>query len=277
MSLVLISGCSTSDSADVPDGLSLSFYQNRTDVEARKLEVSFLNETGGALTVTRLELRAGQFAGAAIWPRASTTIPSGSTISLPVPLPDANCATAATTATVEFDYLLADGRAGTAVAEPVDSLTRLPDIRAEDCIAVSVASIVDIRAATALRLATVSGRPVAEIDLVLTPTGAAGSVTLGSASSTTLLTPVNASGVDTAEVVIGGEIVGTDAPSIVTLEYAPSRCDAHAIAEDKRGTIIPVTVTTSDGFAGRVYLASSLELRSALYDFVRATCGLPLD
>ena len=182
-----------------------------------------------------------------------------------------------TAATVEFDYLLADGRVGTAVAKPVDSLTRLPGIRASDCIAVSVASIVDIRAAAAPRLSTVAGRPVAEIDLMLTPTGAAGSVTLGSTSSTTLLTPVNADGADAAEVVISREVAGVDTPSTVTLEYAPNRCDAHAIAEDKRGTIIPISVTTSDGLSGRIYLASSLELRGALYDFVRKTCGLPHD
>ena len=138
MVLVQVSGCSTGASADVPNGLSLGLYQNRTDVEARKLEVSFLNETGGALTVTRLELRAGQFAGPAIWPRASAIIPSGALISLPVPLPGANCSATVTAATVEFDYLLADGRVGTAVAKPVDSLTRLPGIRASGQTTVSL-------------------------------------------------------------------------------------------------------------------------------------------
>ena len=277
LALVLLSGCSAAESAEVPDGISLSVYQNRTDVEARTLEVSFLNGTDGVLTVTRLELRASQFVGVAIWPRASTTIPSGATISLPVPLPGADCAAAPTAATVEFDYRLANGRAGTAVAEPVDTLTRLPGIREDDCIAVSVASVVDIRSASVLRLSIVAGRPVAEIDLVLTPTGAGGSVTLASASSTTLLTPVGPDGVDASESAIGREIVGTDAPSTVTLAYAPNRCDAHAIAEDKRGTIFPVAVTTSDGFSGHLYVASSVELRGALYDFVRTTCGLPLD
>ena len=273
--LLLLSGCAATAS-DAPDGLSLSVYQNRTDVEARKLEVSFLNETGSAMTVTRLELRAGQFVGSAIWPKDSTTIPSGVTISLPVPLPEPDCATSPTDAVVEFDYRLADGRSGTVVATPVDTLERLPGIRQDDCIAVSVASVVSVRLDSAPRVSTIGGRTVAEIDLTLTPTGAAGSVMFKTAASTTLFAPVGPDGASVAEFSIDREVFSTDAPSVATLIYAPNRCDPHAIAEDKRGTILPIAVSTSDGFDGRLYVSAPDDVRDALYDFVRTACGLPL-
>lgn len=273
--ILLLSGCSPAVSQDAPEGLSLSVYQNRVDVEARKLEVSFLNETGSALTVTRLELRAGQFGSAAIWPKESTVIPDGVTISLPVSLPEPACDATPTDPVVEFDYALADGRAGTAVVTPVDTLERLPGIREDDCLAHSVAAIAAMRLDAAPRLTTVEGRPVIELDLALVPTGAAGSMHLGGAGSTTLFVPVGPDGSNAPEFVIDLTVAGTDPPSTATLRYSPNRCDAHAIAEDKRGTIIPVAVSTSDGFDGRLYISSPDGVRDALYDLVRTACGLP--
>ncbi len=273
--LLVLSGCVAPETQNLPVGLSLSVDQNRTDVASRKLEVSFLNETGNVLTITRLELRAGQFVGTAHWPKDSTTIPADVTISLPVPLPKPDCVAVPTEVVVEFDYRLADGRAGTAVANPVDTLGRLPGIRQEDCLALSVESIVAVLLDSAPRVSTVAGRTVAEIDLTLTPTGAPGSVHLISSASTTLLVPVGPEGADQPLATIDRTILGTDAPSTVTLHYAPNRCDAHAIAEDKRGTIFPLTLTTSDGFDGRLYLSATDVTRDALYTFVRTACGLP--
>jgi hypothetical protein len=275
LAVLVLTGCAEPSTDVPPSGLTLSVYQNRTDVAARKLEVSFLNGTGSALTVTRLELTAGQFAGTAVWPKDSTTIPANVTISLPVPLPEPDCTAEPTSAQVEFDYELADGRSGTAVGTPLDTLERLPGIRQEDCIAVSVASIVGVSMDAAPRSSTLAGRAIAEIDLTLTPTGASGSVTFESAASTTLLSPVSAAGTDEAQFPIDLVVAGSDEPTIVTLRYAPNRCDAHAIAEDKRGTILPLTVSTTEGFDGRLYVAAPDAVRDAIYDFVRAACGLP--
>jgi hypothetical protein len=275
LALLVLTGCASLPNEAPPEGLTLSVYQNRTDVAARKLEVSFLNDTGSALTVSRLELKAGQFAGTAVWPKESTTIPAGVTISLPVPLPDPDCTAEPTDAEVEFDYRLADGRAGTAVATPFDTLERLPGIRQDDCIAVSVASIVTVSMDAAPRVSTIAGRTIAEIDLDLIPTGATGSVTFESASSTTLLTPVDPDGADTTPAPISRTIAGGDEPTTVTLLYSANRCDAHAIAEDKRGTIFPVRVSTTDGFAGPLYVSAADDVRDALYDVVRTACGLP--
>ncbi len=47
----------------------------------------------------------------------------------------------------------------------------------------------------------------------------------------------------------------------------PNRCDAHALAEDKIGTRMPLYVTAPDGSTGRLVLAASDELRVQMYAF----------
>ena len=269
----VLAGCAQAPSNALPDGLDVSVYQNRVDIGNRKLSVTFTNDTGGVLTITRLEFTSPQFDGPAVWPKDSTNIANGTAISLAVPLPEPDCTAENRVPSVEFDYALADGSRGTAIAEPVDTLDRLPQIFIEDCVEVSVLGIVDVRAATLPRDAIVAGRQVAEVDVTLTPTGSTGSVVFESAASTTLLTPVDAAAVAIAEQQLDITVNGTDGPSTITLVYAPNRCDAHAIAEDKRGTIFPIRVTTSDGLTGILYLASADDVKVALYDFARRACG----
>ncbi len=55
----------------------------------------------------------------------------------------------------------------------------------------------------------------------------------------------------------------------------PGRCDAHAVAEDKIGTILPFEIETSDGRQGQLGLAANDTLRAELYDYYSARCGLP--
>ena len=59
-----------------------------------------------------------------------------------------------------------------------------------------------------------------------------------------------------------------------SLAVRPARCDAHAIADDKRGTILPFEITTSDGLTGRIDRSSGDTLQAELYDYVTERCGL---
>lgn len=271
--ILALAGCAPTPSQELPDGLTVSVYQNRVDVGNRKLSVTFHNDTEHKLTITRLVFTSPQFAEPAVWPKESTTIAAGTAISLAVQLPDPDCTAENPIPSVEFDYTFADGPSGTAITEPVDELTRLPQIFVEDCVEVAVHDVVDVQAMTLPRDATVGERLVAEVDVTLTPTGSDGSVVFEQASGTTLLTPVDAAGIPTPIMPLDVTVNGTDAPSTMTLVYAPGRCDAHAIAEDKRGTIFPINVTTSAGLSGILYLASADDVKVALYDFARRACG----
>ena len=60
----------------------------------------------------------------------------------------------------------------------------------------------------------------------------------------------------------------------ISLEVRPARCDAHAIADDKRGTILPFEIRTSDGRAGRLDRSSGDTLKAELYQYYGERCGL---
>lgn len=263
---------STAPEHALPDGVSLSVYQTRIDVGMRRLEVSIDNRTGGSLTITRLELRSEQFVAPAIWEKAPSTLRSGVTVDLPLFLPDADCAAVDPVPVVEFDYVRESGDSGTAVAIAEDRYTRMPALLVEDCVAQSVAEVV--RLSTSMpRPITIDGMNAVELDLVSQPTGAPGSVVIESLGATTLFTPADPhSGRPVGQAQLGWDIRGTDASSTVTLTLVPARCDAHAIAEDKRGTIMPLAVTVG-GVEGRVFISADDEVRGALYDFITATCA----
>ena len=114
----------------------------------------------------------------------------------------------------------------------------------------------------------------ARLNLTLTPTGAPGSVSFVGVRSTTLLTVVGMVDVrgETPHPAFPVTVTGTDAPSVLSLVVSPARCDDHAIAEDKRGTIFPLTVDVG-GDRGEIAVAATPELRAELYAYVQASCA----
>jgi hypothetical protein len=60
----------------------------------------------------------------------------------------------------------------------------------------------------------------------------------------------------------------------VPITVRPARCDAHAVAEDKVGTLIPLTLNAA-GQSGVVKVPASATLRAAIYAFVARACGWP--
>ncbi len=56
------------------------------------------------------------------------------------------------------------------------------------------------------------------------------------------------------------------------LGIRPSRCDPHAVAEDKVGTLLPLRVRVA-GREGVLKIDSGSQLRGRIYDFVTKACG----
>lgn len=258
---------------EVPEGLLVEMYQTRTDTGPRRLEIAITNTTGGPVVIERVVFDSTQFEGTAQWEKDSTRIVDGATVDLPVLLPPPDCDASDLVHLVEFDYVLADGTSGTAVATPVDRLDRLPAIRLEDCMAKSVADIAVLTADTLPYPVMAGGIPAVGVDIRVEPTGADGEVTFLEAGSTTLLMMADpATSTLENSLPLDVTVRGTDEPSVITLTVAAGRCDPHAIQEDKRGTIFPIEVITPDG-AGRIHVAVADAVRSALYDVVIAACG----
>jgi hypothetical protein len=301
-----LAGCSaTGGVAPTPTStlstISVEVHQNRTDVAARQLQVSVTNHSAATLVVEELTFGSDQFVAPAHWPKDRTAIAPGVTADLPVPLAATNCDGGSPPPQVDLLFRLDDGAAQRAMLDATDRLGQLAPLRDADCLLVSVAEIVDIVSSTApTNFTTPAGTRTARLDLTLTPTGAGteantngvdtdadtdtddGTVTISGVRSTTLLTvtpwgdPGIGGGVDDAAATTSGELPlttsATDAPRVLSLEVRPSRCDAHAIAEDKRGTIIPLEMSVGDS-AGDVFIAASDAVREALYAFVREACA----
>ncbi|MFD8237495.1 hypothetical protein ACFV20_37220, partial [Streptomyces sp. NPDC059696] len=59
---------------------------------------------------------------------------------------------------------------------------------------------------------------------------------------------------------------------VVPLRIRPARCDPHAVAEDKVGTLLPLKVTVGKR-NGLLKVAAPTELKGRIYDFVTAACS----
>ena len=61
-------------------------------------------------------------------------------------------------------------------------------------------------------------------------------------------------------------------PAEVRLGIRPARCDPHAVAEDKVGTLLPLQVRVA-GREGVLKIDAGSRLRGRIYDFVTKACG----
>ncbi|WP_108249334.1 hypothetical protein [Planctomonas deserti] len=264
----------------LPGGITVAVQQSRSDVAQRRLKVSVTNDGPDPFVVTGLRLSAPQFTEPVVWPKDSTTVRPGTTVDLPVALASPDCS-ADGPPTVTLRFLAPDAASDAdppeheATVAPDDPFDRLPALRAEDCLAEAVAAVTTITVPGPVRLVDAGGSPAAVLDLVVSPTGAKGSVAIDSVTGTTLLAPADPDTGDRRDELTIGAVVDADAgTTTIPLTFVPNRCDAHAIAEDKRGTILPLHVTGPDGVTGIVPVPVDEATRSALYASVAEACGL---
>ena len=272
-----LAGCAPAP-AELPDGIVIDLYQTRLDVAERTIEISIANASGTDLTITSARIVSEQFTTPAQWTArpGGSTVRDGTSVDLPVPVPEATCGDDAVHHVVRIDFTLADGRSGTADVEAVDRHGQLAMLHTQDCLADRVAEIVTITAATAPTIVTVAGASAILLPLTITPTGADGSVEIVAIRSTVLISaidPVTGAVLDATRPAL--IVRGTDAPSVLQLPLQPGRCDAHVIAEDKQGTVLTVEVVTDDGTAGTILVHADDATRNAIYAVVSQVCGLP--
>lgn len=70
---------------------------------------------------------------------------------------------------------------------------------------------------------------------------------------------------------VGVEVRTGGPPAELHLSIRPARCDPHAVAEDKVGTLLPLHITVA-GRSGIFKVDAGAELRPRIYDFVTAAC-----
>jgi hypothetical protein len=268
----LLAGCAPAGQSELPAGVQVSVHQNRPDTEDRRLQVRIVNDSDSALTVTSLAFTSPRFAATAQYAKAPSTVRAGGTIDLPVSLPAPVC-DGDGAAEVRLDYELETGRSGSAVVVPDDPLDQLDGITERDCLAHAMDLVATISEPEQLRVEPVDGRLVAFVDLTVMPTGGSGSFTIRAVDDTVLFglfDPASDTPVDS--LAIGFAISGSDEPGQFTVPLVPARCDAHAVAEDKRGTLLPLRVEVG-GITGIRYFALSDDRKGELYSYLGLACG----
>lgn len=263
---VALAACAGAPPAPPP--LSVTLVQQRGDIVSGRVQLRVTNTSDAAVTVTSAVLRSPLLAatGGGDTKRPETLQP-GRTIDLPVALPDSRCDPDAADAAPEAVLDVSDDRGTLEQTVAVDdALGVLPRLSATQCDRETLASVARV-SATAV---SVSGDGTAALLLSIEPTpdATAGSVELVSLRGTPLLRFPQGT-----EAPLGLTVAAGDAPTTIAVPVTPIRCDAHAIAEDKVGTLFDL-VARVDGRDVVVPLDRPQAVADALLAFTASVCGL---
>ncbi|MFE6967478.1 hypothetical protein ACFVAJ_20535 [Agromyces sp. NPDC057679] len=276
--LALLAACSApaGGPGPLPDGLTVGVQQGRLDVEARRLVVHLENGGSSPVTIERVEVVLPEL-GAELAYADEVELTADDAIDLRLELPPPGCAEDEDGAASDTEPVVRlEGRGGSSGAAfageraPDDPFETLPRIVAADCLEASVAEVATITMPEHLRVEGSGAAQRAWIDVAVDPAPSGdGSLAIELVRGSTLLG--NEAGTDWP---LGLEIAPSDPPSVVPLAVRPARCDAHVLADDKRGTILAFVVTTGDGRSGMIDRPSSDALKAELYDYVTERCEL---
>ncbi|WP_308799308.1 hypothetical protein [Agromyces silvae] len=266
----MLAGCGAPAEAPaaLPAEVTASVLQSRSDVVDGRLVVQVDNGTDGDLTIDRLDVTAPGLEDGMVLD-GPKDLAAGKSIQLRLDLGPVRCAGDAGPATIGLELQTATGPAtGSLEADdPYDTLARLQET---GCLAHSVEQIATFALPDRLRTEGTGEAQRAWIDIAVEPTGEGdGSLSIAQVLGTTLLSAEG--GLNWAYT---AEISADDPPSTIELPVRPARCDQHAGAEDKRGTIIPLEITTSDGWSGLYELRSGQSLKDDLFAYFTERCRL---
>ncbi|WP_411558493.1 hypothetical protein [Plantibacter sp. MPB07] len=278
--VIALSGCTTAGSpvpratrAASAEDIVVEFRQNRDQYASDGAIVRVGNDGDHDITIVGLELAGSAFTAPTVRDRSST-VRAGQTTDLAVELPPIDCD--ARDGDVQVDLLLRlDDDSILSAADLPDPTNALQRIRASTCTVAAVHRIAEVAAAPGIRLEGAGATTVAVLTITAVPTGAPGRLELVALRSTVLLRPVPTDG--------GGDppqdwplsltVDAADGPQSIELRIVPTRCDPHALAEDKVGTLFPLVVRIDDGPEALMTLPLDADTAEALKDAVRARCA----
>ncbi len=270
----------TASATPIPTGpVTAEISQFRDNYSKQIIEIQLTNTTGHALTVLGAELTSPLFAAPIIWSARTGGIelPPGQPKSLPAPLPAPDCGSpagpgatsgAAGDARVSLRLATPEGAVPVpAMAPATDPFGVLARNNSELCLAREASAVATIALDPELEVA--ADGQTAVVRLLLQPRAAAGAgeLVIDRIEETTLLAEASQAPWPRSVTVRAG-----GAPAQVRLGIRPSRCDPHAVAEDKVGTLLPLQVRVA-GREGIVKIDAGSQLRARIYDFVTKACG----
>ncbi|WP_350349502.1 hypothetical protein ABIQ69_06185 [Agromyces sp. G08B096] len=265
-------GCAVAAEPDgaVPGEITASVLQSRQDVVDGRLVVQVDNGADTTLVIDRLTVASAGLEDE-LELQGPKRVPPGRSVAYRMDLPGPTCdEVVADPPSIVIEAQLGDASVAGRVpaTDPYDTIAR---VQHTGCLAAAVEEIVAITPPERLRSTGSGTERRAVLDLAVAPVaGAEGSVEVHQVLGTTLLSAEG--GLDWP---VTATIEGGGSASTIELPVRPARCDPHAGAEDKRGTIIPIEVTTSDGWSGLYEVRSGPALKQDLFDYFTERCGLP--
>ncbi|MDN4644086.1 hypothetical protein [Arthrobacter sp. PsM3] len=253
--------------------------QLRDNYSNQIIAIQLTNTTPAPVTVRGAGLASPLFAGTIEWQAApgGIELPPGQTKMLPAQLraPECGLQTEPVGEGPALVLRLADGPGteSTAAVRPTDPYGVLSRNNAEMCLSQAASAVAGIRLEPELEVA--AGGQGAVLKLTITPRSTPGAVNPGSTGSltinwidqTTLLEEdPSAPWPRSVSVSTGGT------SQQLRLGIRPARCDPHAVAEDKVGTLLPLRVSVG-GRDGILKVDAGALLRGRIHEFITAACG----
>jgi len=288
---VACSGGATTPSSTlgpVPDGvaarLGVEVTQGREQYADREVQLRVTNESDETLTLLGGSLHSDGFGPSRPTKEGRTvTLRPGATRGVFVELGEARCSGpeqgAAETAAASATIALARGggddlgpATDLAVGQVADPDGHLARNHTTDCAAAAVAAGATLSVDPDVPVEKRGGELSALVTLRVEAVDGGPEVTLDRIAGTTLM-----SNPDPADGVSGwvGQDLADRWPGVVELVVVPARCDVHAVAEDKRGTFLPVTATVDGDVQEPVYVPMPDTARADFYAYVADYCDWP--
>ena len=273
LALVLVlAGCTATpvDSYGDDGGIAVGVVQGRDDRGARIVAIELTNNRDDAITLTRATLDSPQLTAPTSWDRGTTLRP-GLTVDLRVALSEPACPLADDiTPSVTVEFVTAAGVERSVSAVPEQPAGVLDRISQEDCLVAGVEAQADIT------VKSVEYEPGSKVPAVLVlgiqPKDIDGSVTIVGVRATVLLGLVDPHGNLSQGYAVHRVLERGGDDSDLRISLVPNRCDTHAVAEDKRGTFIPLEVELDGGVSGTYFVTMPHSQKGQLYDFVPDYC-----
>lgn len=253
--------------------------QLRDNYGRQIIAVQLTNTTAGPVTVLSAGVASPLFSGTIGWQAVpgGIELPPGQPKILPAQLPVPECGVTTAPAdrqpAVELRFAPGTGTVPAAVVPAADPYGVLGRNNAEMCLSRAASAVAAIRLEPELEVS--ADRHSAILRLAVTPRstpgavnpGTRGSLTINWIDGTTLLEEDRgAPWPRSVSVQAGG------ASQELRLGIRPARCDPHAIAEDKVGTLLPLRVSAG-GRDGVLKIDAGALLRGRIYEFVTGACG----
>ncbi len=259
--------------------ITAEINQLRDDYSRQIIAVQLTNNTAGPLTVLSASLTSPLFSGTMEWPAppGGIELPPRQTKILQAQLPAPECGIQTSPANegtaVSLRLAEGNGQEPAPTVPATDPYRVMERNNSEMCLAQAAAAVADIRLAPDIEVSADAQGAV--LTLAITPRSTPGAVNPGSTGSLTINwidgTPLleedpGAPWPHSVSVRAGGSL------QQFRLGIRPARCDPHAIADDKVGTLLPLRVSAG-GRDGILKIDAGAVLRGRIYEFITAACG----